>query len=847
MSNPTTFLLAGLALLTLMLSPARAQTLRPPAYPLITHDPYFSVWSMTDNLTDSPTRHWTGKPQPLDGVLRVDGQSYQFLGAEATRYQPVLPTGELAPYTAQYTLTDPGAGWETPDFDASTWKTAPGPFGDTPAARTTWRNSETDKAGIYVRREFTFDGAADPAKFLLSLCHDDAVTVYLNGVQVLDKKGYISDYINLPLSAAGQRAIRTGKNVLAMHCVSPVGGSFLDAGLVMPVIPSTPVTTATQTGVTVTATQTEYTFTAGPVELRVNFLSPLLLDELDVVARPVSYVTFTANARDGKTHVVQVFFGESGLLAANTGGQAVVAGAGNTAGLQWLNIGTKEQPLLQKKGDNVRIDWGYAYLAVPNGAGAQLRSGPLATLKSAFLAGGTLPGDAPAAAAGQAGTGLAQDYGLAVSFSLGSVGTKAVSQHLLLAYDDLYSVQYFGQNLRPWWNRTGTVTMPALLQTAEKDYARLRQKSTAFDATLRADAEKSGGREYADLCVLAYRQAISAHKIAVGPTGEVLFLSKENFSNGSIGTVDISYPSAPLFLLYNNELAKGLLRHIFYYSESGKWTKDFPAHDIGTYPLANGQTYGEDMPVEEAGNMMILTAAAVQMDGKPDFAKQHWPTLTKWVGFLKRDGFDPANQLCTDDFAGHLARNANLSAKAIMGIACYGKMAAMLGDQKTADEHFALARDMARRWMTMDEEADRSEGIHYALTFEKTPGSWSQKYNIVWDKLLNLNVFPKEVAQQEIAFYLKKQQPYGLPLDSRKTYTKSDWIIWTATMADSDADFRAFVTPVWKYANETPSRVPLCDWHETTNAKQVGFQARSVVGGYYIKLLADKLASARKK
>ena len=837
-----------LSLLLLLVLSAQAQTLRPPAYPLITHDPYFSVWSTTDKLTDSPTRHWTGKPQSLEGIIRVDGRSYQFLGAAPTTYKTVLPTGESAPYTAQYTLTNPGAGWERPDYKATDWKTAPGPFGDTPAARTPWRNVQTDKDGIYLRREFTYDGKSDPAKLMLSLNHDDDVTIYLNGILILDKPNYVGEYVTLPLSAAGQRALRTGRNVLAVHCVSPRGGSFIDVGIASPVAPAGAVTTATQTGVTVAATQTDYTFTAGPVDLRVNFLSPLLLDELEIVARPITYVTFDTRSHDGKPHAVQVYFGESGMLATNTGGQEVVTNAGSTAGVRWLNVGTKEQPVLQKKGDNVRIDWGYAYLAVPEQTGAQLTSGPLANLKTAFLRKGTLP------AAGEPSGGVAQNYGLAVSLPMGSVGATPVQKHLMLAYDDLYSVQYFGQNLRAWWRRDSTMTMPKLLQTAGNDYARLRQKSTAFDAQLRADAQKSGGREYADLCVLAYRQAISAHKIVVSPIGEVLFLSKENFSNGSIGTVDITYPSAPLFLLYNNELAKGLLRFIFEYSESGKWTKDFPAHDIGTYPLANGQTYGEDMPVEEAGNMMILTAVAVQVDGKPDFAKAHWPTLTKWVGFLKRDGFDPANQLCTDDFAGHLARNANLSAKAIMGIASYGKMAAMLGDQKTADEHLTLAREMARKWMTMSAEGDRDDrpesrtstgaGPHYALTFDKTPGSWSQKYNIVWDKLLNLNVFPNEVMQTEIAFYLKNQQPYGLPLDSRKTYTKSDWIVWTATMADSDKNFQAFITPVWKYANETPSRVPLSDWHETTNAKQVGFQARSVVGGYYIKMLADKLSAA---
>lgn len=819
-----------------------AQTLRPPAYPLITHDPYFSVWSTTDKLTDSPTRHWTGKPQSLEGIVRVDGKAYQFLGSVPTTYDPILPTGETKAYTANYTLTKPAEGWEKPDFDATGWKSALGPFGDTPEARTPWRNSDTDKDGIYVRREFTYDGKTDPSKLLLSLNHDDAIDIYLNGIKVLSKPGYISEYIYLPLPAEAQKALKTGKNVLALHCVSPRGGSFVDVGIVNPIV-STAIATANQTGVTVAATQTDYTFTAGPVDLRVNFLSPLLLDELEVVARPVSYVTFDVRSTDGKNHTVQVYFGESGTLATNTAGQEVVSDMGSATGLSWLTIGTQQQPVLQKKGDNVRIDWGYAYLAVPDQAGAQLTPGPLAALKTAFLSQGTLP-------AGKQDAGVAQDYGLALSLSMGAVGAKSVQKHLLLAYDDLYSVQYFGKNLRAWWRRNEKMTMPLLLQTAEKDYARLRQKSTAFDAKLRADAQKAGGREYADLCVLAYRQAISAHKIVASPKGEVLFFSKENFSNGSIGTVDVTYPSAPMFLLYNNELAKGLLRFIFEYSESGQWKKDFPAHDVGTYPLANGQTYGEDMPVEEAGNMMILTAAAVQMDGKADFAKQHWPTLTKWVGFLKRDGFDPANQLCTDDFAGHLARNANLSAKAIMGIACYGKMARMLGDTKTADEHLTLARELARKWMQMSAEGDGGDRPHYALTFDrpasgKTPGSWSQKYNIVWDKLLNLNVFPAEVAKKEIAFYLKNQQPYGLPLDSRKTYTKSDWIVWTATLADSDADFKAFISPIWKFANETPSRVPLTDWHETTNAKQVGFQARSVVGGYYIKMLESQMRAKK--
>ena len=206
-----------------------------------------------------------------------------------------------------------------------------------------------------------------------------------------------------------------------------------------------------------------------------------------------------------------------------------------------------------------------------------------------------------------------------------------------------------------------------------------------------------------------------------------------------------------------------------------------------------------------------------------------------WANYLVENGLNPDNQLCTDDFAGHFAHNTNLSIKAIMGIASYGKLADMLGKKDIAEKYTAQAKEMAGKWVEM-----ANDGDHFRLTFDQ-PGTWSQKYNLVWDKILGFNIFDPAVAQKEIAYYLTKQNTYGLPLDNRKTYTKSDWIMWTATLGQrSRKHFQKFIDPLHKCFNESPTRVPMTDWYETTDAKQVGFQARSVVAGYFMKMLEQK-------
>lgn len=810
-------MLTGLTSISL---PGQSQVSKAPAYPLITHDPYLSVWSFHDELNASPTRHWTGKEQSILGLIRIDGKVYNFLGKPVLPLKPILPPGDEIPYDCKYTEDQPTSDWMKEGFDEKGWKAGKAPFGDgwNNDAATAWKSKS-----IWIRKEFVLSESQvknlSAEKLVLQLSHDDDVEVFVNGEMVYKCENcYLANIKQYPVADAIRNKLKKGRNILSMHCINTGGYAWIDAGLGLEE-QATSIIPATQQSVMITATQTKYEFKAGPVNISLDFLSPLLMDDLHLMSRPVTYLNCRVVSTDSKDHDVSLYFGLSADLARNRSKEVMNVDWYKKGSLDFVKAGTIDQPVLKSKGDDIRINWGYLYLATQQGKAMLSAASTKSTLEQILQNGQSVS------------TAATGDYQLLNADIQARVYSKYPSDYLLMiGYDDLYSLQYFGDNCKAWWTQKGN-SIEEEMESAFRDFASVRKRCDQFDQKMYEEAKTAGGEDYARLCVMAYRQSIAAHKLAKSPQGDLLFLSKENFSNGSINTVDVTYPSAPLYLAYNPDLLKGMLNGIFYYSESGKWTKPFPAHDLGTYPIANGQTYPEDMPVEEAGNMIILSAAICKAENRGDYAGLHWKTLSQWVEFLVKDGFDPANQLCTDDFAGHLARNVNLSMKAIVGIGAYAQMARRLGKNDEADKYEKIARQYAARWMEM-----ASDGDHYSLTFDKK-GTWSQKYNLVWDKLLKMGLFPQKVYDREIKYYLGKQNTYGLPLDSRKTYTKSDWIIWTATLAKDNRDFQALVKPVYKYATETPTRVPLSDWHETTNGKQVGFQARSVVGGYFIKLL----------
>lgn len=811
-----------------MFKPYRQTDLRLPSVPLVVNDPYFSIWSPFDRLNDGDTRHWTHEEKPLEGLLRVDGTTYRFMGSSQRRvFESVVPMADEGGWIGKYTREKPTKGWQQLNFNDASWKEGRAAFGtdNNVFIRTPWTEEHSD---IYVRRVVDLTEADLQQDLYLMFSHDDAMEIYVNGKQVGTGIMELVEGVTVSLSREHKGLLKPGKNVIAAHCYNKTGGALVDFGIFKNLSKSyNSIKQAEQKSVDVLATNTYYTFKCGPVDLDLVFTAPMLINDYDLLSTPINYISYQVRSNDRKQHQVQFYLSASPRLAVNKINQPTISSTVIRKGVKYLKTGTIEQPILAKKGDGICIDWGYLYL--PNINGTVSLDNDLA-VKESFLSTGTLPATKQEVLSRKPSTIPT----LAYVHDFGTV-RDAASSFMMLGYDEILDIEYMYKRYKAYWAHDGKVTIFDAFDRLNRDYSSIMAKCRAFDQRIYDDGMAAGNKKYAELLSGSYRQVIAAHKLFKDDEGNLLFFSKENNSNGCVNTVDLTYPSAPLFLVYNPELSKAMMTSIFNYSLSGRWTKPFAAHDIGTYPIANGQVYGGDMPLEEAGNMMTLAAMITLLEGNTNYVNKYWDVMKTWTDYLVANGQDPANQLCTDDFAGHWAHNCNLSIKAIMGVAGFAEMARVKGDKATADKYMATAKSMAAQW-----EQKAREDDHYRLAFDR-PNTWSQKYNMIWDKLWNINIFPNGAMEREVKYYLKKQNKYGLPLDIRKDYTKSDWIMWSGGMAKDKKTFLKFVDPLYDYVNETESRVPLSDWYDTKTGKQVGFKARSVIAGHWMRMLVDKL------
>ncbi|MCD1024088.1 glutaminase domain-containing protein [Enterococcus sp. SMC-9] len=581
----------------------------------------------------------------------------------------------------------------------------------------------------------------------------------------------------------------------------------------------------------VTATQTKYTFANEVVHLELTFSVDLDLQDLQKISEPVTMITVKADVKNGEKAAITFAFSEE--ICRDKTQEPLHWHKITTDDEKMVWMGKRRQTPLDSTGDLIDIDWGYLYLAAPSSLAITYQK---------------------------------QREMLLAHFPIQSSQATTI----LAAYDDIHAINYFGTACNALWkeNYSGMydllqnylINLPTRLANCQKIDDKIQQASIT-----------SGGKTLDFITAFSYRQSICAHKLIRDEQGKIVFLSKECSSNGCIGTVDISYPSLPLYLLYQTELAKGMLRPVYKFAALPVWEFDFAPHDVGRYPYATGQVYGEitnqgdegwpdrgaygtvydyyqlpvgqnvyhyeqQMPIEESGNMLAMAAAIYLRDGDDQFFNQHLKTNLRWADYLATFGQDPENQLCTDDFAGHLAHNCNLSLKAITALAMFGKALLAAGYEKEGVLYSKRAKEMATIW----QKTAIANGEHTPLSFDR-PDSWSMKYNIVWDNLFELGLFPAQLMEKEIKKYLAEANEFGIPLDERADYTKADWIMWISIFAQNEEEMEKIIQPVRHYLENTPNRVPFSDWYDTKNAKVMNFKNRTVVGAMFMPLLKQAL------
>jgi hypothetical protein len=651
---------------------------RPPAVPLITYDPYLSVWSMASNLTDSWPRLWDGTTKAFTGIIRVDGASFRFMG------------------------------------DSS---------GGSPAG----------------------------------IAHQLSVTVY--------------------------------------------------------------------------PTRTVYVFEQAGVKLTLTFTTPLLPSSLEMLSRPVTYITYNVMSTDARQHSVQLYYDNTAEIAVDQVTEQVTWQRSNTGGgLRTMRIGTSAQPVMQKTGDGVGINWGYLYVAAENN-GIQQSMANCQDARGGFVSNGKLPGD---------NTNMPTPANnnwpvLAVAWDLGSVGAQNVERVLLVAYDDIFSINYFGVKLQAYWRQLYGGDILRMLDQAWKDYSGVMNAAQQFDEQLIAKLSAAGGDEYATIASLSYRQTLAGTKMTWHPDlKHPWYFMKEISSDGDVSTVDVIFPASPLFLYFSPDLLALQLIPVLEYANNATpnhYNLAWAPHHLGTWPVANIQTnQQENMPIEETANMLMMLAALEHRKSKVDLSA-YWKIYVQWADYLISALPDPENQLCTDDFEGPIPHDSNLALKGILGISSFAQMCQNRGNTTCYDYYMKVATGFAAKWVTLS-NPDNSN--HYRLRYDQ-PG-WSLKYNMLFQYILGQKVFNQSVIDMEIAFYKTNLHAFGIPLDLRSDYTKLDWQSWIAAMG-TDADFKTILHAIYRFANETPDRVPLSDWYFTSTAKQRGFQARTVVGGVYAKMI----------
>ncbi|KAI1763114.1 DUF1793-domain-containing protein [Hypoxylon sp. FL1150] len=641
-----------------------------------------------------------------------------------------------------------------------------------------------------------------------------------------------------------------------------------------------------------------FTFLAGPVIITASFFSPVTPKDICRSSIPLSYLTTTVQSSDGKPHHIQFYSDVNAqwiglgseldiIKELHTGPTSHGTGSGNVpdSPRSWILRPRDPKPFQE---NSQMPAWGnFSYTTSPWGAeGFSFQSGSATSVRFGFVNNRILNNDAGSVTRGFGNQepvyAFAHDMGTvletSVRYTIGSIQTPNVR----------YLHKGGLSDLAPWWERCYG-GMHDMINFHYYDFDTVAKIGYEFETQLRADINTffqgdqygqqweldpgsaygylqpgnatgiavpfvSEAESYYAIVALSARQALGAYVFAVppdvpsssDPSGdavEPLMFQKEISSNGNMNTVDVLYPATPFFLYANPALLKYILQPLYELQEGGFYPNEYSMHDIGAhFPLALGHVDGADeyMPVENSGNSILMSYAYYKFTGDAAWLSSHYELLKRFSQYLIDYSLVPDAQLSTDDFAGELANQTNLAVKGVVGLQAMSAIARVVGEAEDASVFATRATDFYEQW---EGYAIDPSGRHTLLAYQWR-SSWGLLYNVYLDKLLNMGLVRPELYDMQSAWYATVSQAFGVPLDSRHHYTKSDWQIWTAATC-SRATRRLFVNAVAYWLNQTATTLPFGDLYETVAEGDypIGidrFAARPVVGGHFALLALGK-------
>ena len=535
--------------------------------------PGFTIKATEDTLNKTYPCLRSGKMFPLTGILKVDGKSYRFLGGDSLRISSLAPlSNENLGWQGKYSYLFPGRGWEQREYNDSLWNKGKGAFGSENGkfqAHTVW-----GAKNIYVRRHITIANkdTLKERKVYLRYIYDDQIKLYCNGEYLLGEEAFLPQTGCYRLTDETVAQIINGDNVIAAYGGNAEGTAFLDFGLYVENKTYVDVKPAILKQMNMQATQTHYVFQCGDVELLIDFVSPSLSEKWDMTGWPVGFLSYQIHAKDEKEHTVEILF---------------------DVDMEWLLGRSKVDSWCEQNWRFAKSD--SLYLAMEAN-------------ESTFSS---------------------EDGHVILSQKLSAKNEDKGA--LLIGYEEGQTLQYGGENLRPFWNNDGAKEVKELMKSVGNRCQELRQESEKLDYKWNDKALQVGGETLAEYILPAYRNFLSSHRFVLSPDDKLFCFGD------TLGNVREAYKSFPALLFFNRvDWMKSLLDPVFIYCEGIYWNKKHPPYDIGLYPVSGKQVKLESCAVEAAANMLIMTTAIVEAEQDFGYADMHWSQLILWADYLQK-------------------------------------------------------------------------------------------------------------------------------------------------------------------------------------------------------------------